>query len=85
MFVAVEQRVFLLAISAWSAISATAEDSLVGLETGVGEDDDQSFRVFVGGWNRNVLLGDQLRELWWGEGLRSCHSNEDQLLCEELC
>jgi hypothetical protein len=66
--VTVQERVFLLALSAWSA---TTVASLVCLETGIGEDDDQSLSVFVGGRNRNVLFSDKLWKRRWREGLSS--------------
>ena len=57
--VTVQQRVFLLALTAWSVATKAG---LVGLEAGIGEDDDQSLRVFVGGWYGDMLFGDELWE-----------------------
>lgn len=61
--VTVQERVLLLALCAGSAIS-TCEDCLVGFETGIGEDDNQSFGVFIGGWDWDMLLCHELREGW---------------------
>ena len=36
--------------------------SLVGLEAGIGEDDDESLAVFVAIGNWDVLFGDELGE-----------------------
>ena len=68
--ITVQQRVLLLALCAGSAIS-TIEDGLVGFETGVGEDDDQALGVFVGGWNGDMLLCDELGKGWRRERLCS--------------
>jgi hypothetical protein len=57
--VTVQQRVFLLALT---ARSVATEAGLVGLETGIREDDDQSLGVFVGGWYWDMLFGDELWE-----------------------
>lgn len=54
-FIAVQKRVFLLTLSAGSTATIAG---LVCLETGIGEDDDQSLGVFVGGRNRRMLFGD---------------------------
>jgi len=81
-FVTVQQRIFLFALATRSVATVAG---LVGLETGVGEDDDQSLRIFIGGRNRNVLFGDKLREGWRRQRLGSCHSDDDQLLRKELC
>ncbi len=43
--IAIEQRILLLALRTWSV---TTEASFVGLETRIGEDDDQSSGVLVG-------------------------------------
>jgi hypothetical protein len=72
--VTVQQRVFLLALT---ARSVATEAGLVGLETGVREDDDQSLGVFVGGWYWDMLFGDELWECWGRERLSSCHHDED--------
>ena len=73
--VTVEQRVLFLSLCAGSAIVATTtaagKDGLVGLETGVGEHDDQSLGVLVGRGNGDMLLCDELRQGWRREGLRS--------------
>ena len=66
----VQQRVFLLARAAWS-IRVSAIAGFVGLETGIGEDDDQSLRIFVGGRNWDMLFGDELGEGWRWERLGS--------------
>ena len=65
--VAVEERIFLVAL-AWSATSVRR---LVGLETGIGEDNDEAFAAFVAGWNGDMLFSDELRELGRGERLGS--------------
>jgi hypothetical protein len=61
MFVRIEETILLLSLSTWSIATETG---LVGLETGIGEDNDQALRVFIGGRDRNVLLSRQLREGW---------------------
>lgn len=65
--VAVEERVFLVAL----ARSATSVRGLVRLETGIGEDDDETFAAFVAGGNGDMLLSDELRKLGRGERLGS--------------
>lgn len=57
--VAVEQRVLVVALHSHAA--TTAMRRLIRLETGIGKDYDQSLRVLVAGWDRELLLGDQLR------------------------
>jgi len=59
--VTVQQRVFLLALT---ARSVATEAGLVGLETGIGENDDQPLRVLVGGRDGNVLLSLEAWESW---------------------
>lgn len=56
--VAVEQGVLLVA----AGIAATAVDGAVGLQTGIGEDDDQTLGVLVIGGDGDMLLGDKLGE-----------------------
>lgn len=51
MLVAVEKRVLLFALG-----------GSVRLEAGVGQDDNKPFGVLVGGRNRHMLLGDELRK-----------------------
>lgn len=58
--VAVEQRVLILAVHPGAA--GTAVGGLVRLETGIGQDYDESLRVFVGGGDGCVLLRNQLRQ-----------------------
>lgn len=60
MLVAVEQRVLLLPLNTVSA--GASMRGLVCLETGVGQNDNQSLRVLVCRGNRDILLGDQLRQ-----------------------
>ena len=81
-FVTVEQRVFFLPLAAWSAAT---EAGLVGLETRIREDDNQAPSVFIGRWDWDVLLCDELRERWRWERLSACHCDEDQLQFEMLC
>jgi hypothetical protein len=66
--VTVQQRVFLLALTAWSVATKAG---LVCLEAGIGEDDDQSLRVLVGRWDGDVLFGDELWECWRRKRLSS--------------
>jgi hypothetical protein len=61
MFVRIEETILLLSLPTWSIATETG---LVGLETGIGEDNDQALRVFIGGRDRNVLLSRQLWEGW---------------------
>lgn len=56
--VAVEEGVFLVALT-WSTPTMTG---LVGLKTGIGEDDDEALGVFIGFGDWHMLLGDELRE-----------------------
>jgi hypothetical protein len=69
--VAVEERVLVI----FHAIAATVR-GFVGLEAGVGEDDDQALGVLVVGCDGDVLLGDELWEGGWWErlGLSACSS-----------
>jgi len=62
--VAVEQRVLVVL----HAIAAAVR-GLVGLETGIGEDDDQALGILVVGCDGYVLLGDELWEGGWWERL----------------
>lgn len=61
MLVAVEQRILLIA----AGTAATAVDGAIGLQTGIGQDDNQTLGVLVVGGNGNMLLGDQLGEFRW--------------------
>lgn len=72
--IAVQEGVFLIALAG----SAVAVRGFVGLETRVGEHDDEAFAVLVRRGNRSMLLRNELRELWWGERLGSCHYDGDQ-------
>lgn len=67
--VAVEQRVLVLAVHAIAAGAAVRR--LVRLQTGIGQDDDETLGVFVGGWDRRVLFRDQLGERRRRKRLRS--------------
>lgn len=60
--IAVEKGVFLVACTG----PATTMRRLVSLETSIGEDNDESLGVFVGGRDRNVLFSYELRERWRG-------------------
>lgn len=59
-FIAVQKRVLLVS---HHAIASTVR-SLVGLEAGIGQDDDQALSIFVSRRNGNMLLCNQLREFW---------------------
>lgn len=61
MLIRIQQAIFLLALAAWPV---AAEAGLVSLETCIREDDDQSLRVFIGGWDRSMLLCHQVRKRW---------------------
>lgn len=69
--VAVEQRILVIPLDAH--VSRTGVGRLVGLEAGMGQDDDQSLSVLVCRRDGDMLLSDQLRKLWRGERLGSCH------------
>ena len=66
MFIAIEQRVFLI-----SCTMSAPSKSLVGLEAGVGENDDESLGIAVRSGDGRVLLGNELRQLGWRKGLGS--------------
>ncbi len=57
MLITVEQRIFLLALR---TRSVATEASFVCFQAGIGEDDDQSAGVLVGGGDWNMLLCDEL-------------------------
>lgn len=61
--VAVQQRVLLI------LGPSTATGGPVSLETGIGENDDQTLSVLVMGGNGNMLLRNELRQLRWGARL----------------
>jgi hypothetical protein len=74
-FIAVEQRVLLLSrktCPSEACASHSTTGRLVGLETSVGKDDDESLSVFVGRGDRSMLLGDELWQGGRGQRLRSC-------------
>lgn len=62
MLVAVEERVLLVPDHATS----TAVGSFVGLETCIGEHNNQPLSIFVVGSNGSMLLCNELRQFWWG-------------------
>lgn len=64
--VTVEQRVLLI------LAVAPAMGGLVCLETGIGEHDDETLGVLVTAGDGDALLGHQLWEAGWREGLRLC-------------
>lgn len=67
-FVAVEQRVFVVL----HARTAAAVRGLVGLEAGIGEDDNEPLRVLVIQRDGRVLFSYQLRKSRRGERLGAC-------------
>lgn len=75
--VGVEQRVLLLAAvrspsgSSAAAAAAAAVRGAVGLEAGVGEDDDETLAVLVLGGDGDVLLSDELGQFGRRAGLGS--------------
>lgn len=69
--VAVEQRVFLVALQAHAAAAAAAR-GLVRLEARIGEDDDQALCVLVAGGDGDMLLGHEPREGGRGKRLGAC-------------
>lgn len=69
--VAVQQRVLVIALDAH--VTRTRVGGFVGLETGMGQDDDQSLRILICGGDGDMLFGDQLRKLGRGKRLGSCH------------
>jgi hypothetical protein len=62
--IAVQQRELLIL-----GATTAAGNRLVGLQTGIGEDHDQTLSVLVMGWNRSMLLSNELRQLWRRTGL----------------
>lgn len=60
--VAVEQRVLVFALHARATYAAVG--CLVGLEAGIGQDDDQPLAILVVGSDGHVLLGNELGESW---------------------
>lgn len=59
--VAVQERVLLFALDAHMA--GTGVRRLVGLEAGMGEDNNEAPRVLVCGGNWDMLFGDELGQL----------------------
>lgn len=70
--VAIEERVLLLPLHSHATNAAVR--SLVGLQAGVGQDDDQAPRVLVSRWDGRMLLGHQLGQLRGRERLGSCRA-----------
>lgn len=68
--IAVEQRVLVVALHAHAA--ATTVRSLVGLETGIGEDDNEPLRVLVALCDGQLLLSYELRQGGRRKRLRAC-------------
>lgn len=68
--VRVEERILLL--STVGSPSGAVGGS-VGLEAGVGEDDDEPLGVLVLRGDGDMLLCDELRQLWRRAGLSSYH------------
>ena len=60
-FVAVEERVFVLALHAHAARTATVR-GFVGLEAGIGEHYDEPLGILVARSDRDILFGDELGE-----------------------
>lgn len=71
MFVTVEKRVLFLTLDAH--VASACMRGLVRLEAGVREDDNEAFRILVGGGYGGALLGHKLRQLGRRERLGSCH------------
>lgn len=69
-FIAVEERVLLLALRTHAA---GAVRGLVGLEAGIGEHHDEPLGVLVGRRDGHVLLCDELGEGRRRERLGACH------------
>lgn len=57
-FIAVQQRVFVILHS----ISTMC--GLVGLQAGVGQDDNEALGILIGGRDGDGLFGDELRQRW---------------------
>jgi hypothetical protein len=57
MLIAVEQRILVLTIAAGTAVRR-----LVGLKTGIGQDDNETLRVLIRRRDGSALLGYQLRK-----------------------
>ena len=73
--VAVQQRVFFISYHTWPASSCWPRRAvvrrLVGLETGVGQNDNQASRVLVRRRDGDMLGSDELGERWRGKRLGS--------------
>lgn len=65
MLVTVEEGVLFV----FDRAATTIMRGFVRFETCIGEDHDQSLRVFVGGCYGCVLFGHELWKFWWGAGL----------------
>ena len=61
MFVTVEKRILFLTLTS-HAIGATAMGGLVGLEAGIGEDNDKPLAVLIAIGNGYMLFSDKLRK-----------------------
>lgn len=70
MVIAVE-KVELLFPSSWP--TAGPYRCFVGLECSIAEHHNESLGVLVTAVYRDVLFGDEPREVWWWEGLCSCN------------
>jgi len=64
--ITVQQRVLLVATG-----TAASAGSPVGLQAGIGENNNQTLGVLVMGRDGNVLLSDQLGQFGWRAGLGS--------------
>lgn len=63
-FVAVEKRIFVLALHAHAAGAAAAVGGLVGFEAGIGEDYDKPRGILIACSDGDVLFRDELRQGW---------------------
>lgn len=61
MLVAVQKGILLLALHSHT-VSTASMGSLVGLETGIGEDNDKPWAILIAVSNWNMLLCDKLGE-----------------------
>ena len=58
MLIAVEEGVFLISCAG----SPTTMRRFVSLKTGIGQDHDQALAVFIGRWDRDMLLSNKVRK-----------------------
>lgn len=71
MLIAIEERMFV--VSGISGLAPpTRAGNFVGLEGGIGQDNDQPLCVLVASRYRHMLFSYHLRKFWWRARLSSC-------------